>query len=135
MSPHNPWLPAEVEALLSFVKERTGDELAPVRQNDSACEDLEKAWQALGEVKGFGTRRTSYALHSRHYNLRTKAGRDTLQKGLHPWSSAEEEALLSFVKERKGDEMVKIAWNDGAWMDLEAQWQAPGNIKTTRHAK
>ena len=48
MRPENcNWQPAEVEALMSFVKERTGDELAPVPISDILWADLSKAWHAL----------------------------------------------------------------------------------------
>ena len=47
------WQPAEDEALKDFVKERTGNELAPVGPNNCAWADLAKRWKALGKVKGF----------------------------------------------------------------------------------
>ena len=56
------WSAEEKDALLSFIEERKGDVLSHIGQIDSALVALEKAWQALGKVKGFGTRRTAYAL-------------------------------------------------------------------------
>ena len=131
MRPENcNWQPAEVEALMSFVKERTGDELAPVPISDILWADLSKAWHALGEVKGFGNiPRNAKAMYSRHRDLRKKAGRTDGSALRDYWQPAEEEALLRFLKVGKGGKMAKVAWNDGAWMELEKGWQVLGTIK------
>ena len=130
-----PWLPAEEEALKAFVKERTGDELAPVGPWNSAWADLAKRWKALGKVKGFQTDRSVEAMYGRLRYLRKKAGRvDSLPVGSkNPWSAEEEKALLDFVKERKGDEMAfmgsKVAFNK-----LKNAWKKSKGFDTARSA-
>ena len=115
--------------MLIFVKECKGDELAPIGNMDGMWAALEKAWQAPGEVKGYRTHRTINGFHGKHRKLRKKAGReDTLQRGfVNGWSAAEEEALLSFVKELKGDEMADMSYI--AFTDIEKAWQALGKAK------
>ena len=128
----NPWLLAEEVLLLTFVKKREGDALAPIGQNDSVWEDLAKACQALGKVKDFGTHRTAKAMYDRHRQLRREVGwEDNLQTGRNAnvWSPEEEEALLSFLKERRVDELAVIGLRDGVWLELEKAWQALGNAK------
>ena len=130
-----PWQPAEDKALKDFVKEHTGDELAPVGPWDSAWADLAKRWKALGKVKGFQTDRNARAMYERHYRLRRKAGRvDSLSNaGKRAWSEEEEKALLDFVKERKGDEMAAQC-GDAFFKDLEKAWQSEG-FDTARTAE
>ena len=130
------WLPAEDEALKDFVKERTGDELAPVGLWDSLWADLAKRWKALGKVKGFWTDRSALAMHTRHGLLRKKAGRTDrvpIVGHANPWSAEEEKALLDFVKERKGDEMAfmgsKVAFNK-----LKNAWKKSKGFDTARSA-
>ena len=122
------FLPAEDKVLKDFVKERAGDELAPVRMMDSFWADLVKRWKALGKVKGFRTDRNALGMYKRHHKLRKKAGRvDSLPKGCkRAWSAEEEKALLDFVKERKGDEMAAMWSKLKAFKDLEEAWQSKG---------
>jgi len=129
------FLPVEDKALKDFVKERTGDELAPVGNTDSLWADLAKRWKALGKVKGFQTDRSAKGMYRRHYYLRKKAGRvDSLPRGVNPWSAEEERALLDFVKERKGDEMAARC-GEVFFKDLETAWQSKGfDIARTAYA-
>ena len=131
------WLPAEDEALKDFVKERTGDELAPVGLWDSLWADLAKRWKALGKVKGFRTDRSASGMYRKHRKLRKKAGRvDSCARvsgRTDIWSAEEEKALLDFVKERKGDEMT-VMGSEVAFKDLEEAWQTKG-FDTARTAK
>ena len=60
------WSGAELEVLLSFVKERKGDEMAVIEQSDGAWLELEKEWQAKGKVKGFSMTRTARVLYAKH---------------------------------------------------------------------
>jgi hypothetical protein len=66
----NIWSAAEEDALLSFVKERKGDEMAAMGY--IAFTDLEKAWQALGKVKVLSAPRTAKAMYHKHTDLRKK---------------------------------------------------------------
>ena len=66
----NPWSAAEEEVLLSFLKERKGDELAIIGLRDDVWLELEKTWQALGNVKGFSTSRTVIAMWKKYCKLR-----------------------------------------------------------------
>ena len=123
-----PWLPVEDNALKALVKERTGDELAPVAPGDSAWADLVTRWMALGKVKGFRTNRSFEAMYKRHLRFRRKAGReDSCPNGgdRNPWSAEEEKALLGFVKERKGNEMAALC-GEVFFKDLEKAWQSKG---------
>ena len=79
---------------------------------------------SLGKVKGFVTRRTAFALHLRYRKLRREAGRGKmLQRGgsNNTWSAEEEGTLLSFVKERKGDEFAKVGHTNILWENLEKE--------------
>ena len=116
-----------------FVKERTGDELAPIGQKDSLWADLAKRWKALGKVKGFRTDRSAKGMYDRHCKFRKKAGRvDSAPVRSDSWSAEEEKALLDFVKERKGDEMAGCG--KAFFKDLEEAWQSKG-FDTARTAK
>ena len=67
----------------------------------------------------------------RHRKLTKKEGR--VDSSERYWSVEELEALLSFVKERKGDETVSQC-SVGAFKDLETAWQLKG-FNTARTAK
>ena len=60
------WTLEEEKALLDFVKERKGDEMAAMWRG--AFKKLEKAWQS----KGFGTTRSARALNEKHKVIRKK---------------------------------------------------------------
>ena len=113
-----PWQSAEEKALLSFTKEHTGNEMVAMDAK-SAWKDLVNEWEA----KGFDTTRTAKAVSEKHQRLRKKAGR---VNDFMFWSAEEEETMLSFVKERKGDDMVMMSRSESAWNDLEKEWQAKG---------
>ena len=63
----NPWSAEEEKALLDFVKERKGDEMA-VMGDMGALKKLEEAWQS----KGFDTARTANAMYLYHKRMREK---------------------------------------------------------------
>jgi len=129
------WQPAEDQAVKDFVKELTGDELAPVGNTDIAWLELGRRWKEIGEAKGFQTNRKTSAMYERHWLLRKKAGRqDSLSNGgVYTWSEDEVEELFRFVKEHKGDEMAVCS--EGAFKELENVWHTKGyGTSRTAHA-
>ena len=64
----NFWSAEEEKALLAFVKERKGKEMAHCGRGDDIFKDLEKEWQSMD----LGTTRTAYALYMRHWDIRRK---------------------------------------------------------------
>mmetsp|Transcript_29500 Transcript_29500/g.58783 ORF Transcript_29500/g.58783 Transcript_29500/m.58783 type:complete len:254 (-) Transcript_29500:69-830(-) len=128
------WRPAEDQALKDLVKERTGDELAPVGLKDAVWADLVKRWEGLGKAKGFRTDRSAEVMYHRHLKLRRKAGRtDSAPSMPFAWSEEEEKALLAFAKERKGDEMAAMG-SKSAFNDLAKVWQQSKGFNTARTA-
>ena len=69
----NPWSAEEEKALLDFVKERKGDEMAAM-WSKVAFKDLEEAWQS----KGFDTARNARAMSHHHNIMRNKRAEQTV---------------------------------------------------------